>query len=339
MSIRRIAERSGVSVATVSRVLSNSAKVNPDTRRKVLKTLEKENFQPKRARRRSLTVGVTIPDLRPGRMDGVYTRELVTGLVEAAAGCDSAVKVINMTDMAQIPFRRGAFSDFCKEHGVDCLIHLQAPIQFHSMLEAVADDGIAQVVIEHRFDRPNIGWIDVDNYGSSRDMADYLANLGCREFAVITADRVFPGHFERHRGFVEALAARGIEVPPEWDVERRRVLIDAGVSATLSLLGSRPTMPRVLYYTNVELAMGGLRALRSKRIAIPEQLVVAIFDDSHSSRWLPDWVLYLSQPAYEMGSTAARFLLTCQPGQVLQQMITPELFISPEILESLENKG
>jgi len=204
---------------------------------------------------------------------------------------------------------------------------------------ATADDGIAQVVIEHRFDRPNIGWIDVDNYGSSRDMADYLANLGCREFAVITADRVFPGHFERHRGFVEALAARGIEVPPEWDVERRRVLIDAGVSATLSLLGSRPTMPRVLYYTNVELAMGGLRALRSKRIAIPEQLVVAIFDDSHSSRWLPDSVLYLSQPAYEMGSTAARFLLTCQPGQVLQQMITPELFISPEILESLENKG
>ncbi len=337
MSIRHIAKKTGFSVATVSRVLNNSGLVNPETRQKVLETMELVNFKTKRARRKITTIGVAIPDFKPGRLNYIYIREFLAGVLETASQFDTSVKILDLNDIVHVTDKPGAYNDFCREKGINALIHLQLPIRFHEYADKLAEDGIPQVVLEQKFDRPEVGWIAIDNYGSSYHMAEYLVKLKCTSFAIVTASRQFTGHVERHRGFVDGLRKHDIHIPREWDVERQTATIEAGNSAILNLLAALPQIPKVIYITNVELALGGIQALTAQGIRLPEDTIVCLFDDSQYSQWVSHPVLYLSQPAFDMGAKSAAFLLTRKPGEELKQVIVPELFISPKIMDITRN--
>ncbi len=333
MSIRQIAKKTGVSVATVSRVMNNSSLVNPETRQKILAMMAKSNYKRKRVKRTLPTIGVAIPDFKPGRLNYIYIREFLAGIMETAARFDTSVKVLDLNDIVHIANRPGAYSDFCREKGVGALIHIQAPISFHEYIERLADDGIPQVVIEHQFDRPDIGWIAMDNLGSSRHLAEYLMRLKYERFAIITPSRQFQGHHDRYTGYVSALAKQGITIPREWDIERPTVTAEAGSSAVLNMLTGSKTVPQVIYFTNVEHALGGMQALTTRGLRVPEDVIVCLVDDSQHSHWVSQPVLYLCQPAFEIGTRCTEYLLTRKPGETLQQVIVPELFISPKVLE------
>jgi DNA-binding LacI/PurR family transcriptional regulator len=337
MSIRHIAKKTGFSVATVSRVLNNSGLVNSETRQKVLEQMELVNFKTKRARRKITTIGVAVPDFKPGRLNYMFTREFLAGVLETASQFDTSVKILDLNDIVHVTDKPGSYNDFCREKGVNALIHVQLPIQFHDYVEKLADDGIPQVVMEHKFDRADIGWIAIDNYGSSFHMAEYLVKLKNSSFAIITASRQFSGHVERHRGFVEGLQKHQIQIPKEWDIERQTASVQAGSSAILNLLTASPQIPKVIYITNVELALGGIQALTAHGVRLPEDTIVCLFDDSQYSQWVSNPVLYLSQPAFDMGSKSAAFLLTRKADEELKHVIVPELFISPKITEISRN--
>jgi DNA-binding LacI/PurR family transcriptional regulator len=333
IGIKSIAKRSGVSVATVSRVLNNSAMVNSETRQKVLETMGAINFKPKRLRRRIEAIGVAIPDFKPGRLNYTYIREFLAGVLEAASRFDTPVKVLDLDDVIHVADKPRAFNDFCREKGVSALVHIQTPTSFHGYIEKLADDGIPQVVIDHRFDRPDIAWIDLDDYRSSFQLAEYLVKLKCSSFAIISASRQFPGHSERHQGFTAALKNHGCSIPREWDVERQMVSVEAGNSATTSLLATSREVPRAIFYTNVELATGGIQSLAAHGLRQPEEVIVCLCDDSQFSQWTAQPVVYLSQPTFEIGTRTATYLLTHKAGETLREVIVPELFISSRVVE------
>ena len=333
MSIRHIAKKTGVSVATVSRVLNNSGLVNPDTRKKVLDTLEKVNFKSKRSKRKTTTIGIAIPDMKPGRLNYIYIREFMGGVMETAARYDTAVKIIDLNEIVHVPEKPGCYSDFCRDKGVSALIHIQSPISFHHYIEKLADDGIPQVVIEHKFERPDIGWITLDNVGASRNLAEHLVSMKLTEFAIVSASHQFQGHYDRHAGYVSVLEKHGFTIPPKWDIERQMVSIEAGSSAVLGMLSGSQKLPQVIYFTNVELALGGIQALVMQGARLPQDVIVAMFDDSQFSQWITHPVLYISQPAFTIGAQSADYLLTHKPGVKLQQTIIPDLFFSPKIIE------
>jgi DNA-binding LacI/PurR family transcriptional regulator len=331
MSIRAIAKKTGVSVATVSRVLNRSSAVNAETRQKVLEAMGQTNFAPKRPRKRFNTVGVTITDFRAGRLNYAYIREFMVGAMEEAARFDTAVKIISLDELVHIGPKLGSCNDFCKTHEIDALVHVQTPVRFHGQVERVADEGISQVVIEHQFSRTDIGWIDIDNYSASYTMAEYLLQLGRKRFAVVTASREFPAHRDRCQGFLDAVTKAGLTVRDEWNIERQHARLEAGSSAIMNLLAGSKEPPDAVYFTNVELALGGVRTLADQGVKIPQAVIPCIFDDSHSSPWVFHPVIYLSQPAFELGAKSVHYLLTHKPGETLQKLIKPELFISPEI--------
>lgn len=335
MSVRAIAKKTGLSVATVSRVLNRSSAVNAETRQKVLEAMGQTNFSPKRPRKRFNTVGVAVPDFRPGRLNYSYIREFIVGAMEEAARFDTAVKIISLDELVQIGPKPGACNDFCRAREIDSLVHIQTPVRFHSYVERIADEGIPQVVIEHQFSRGDIGWMDMDNYTASYAMAEYLLQIGRKRFAVITALREFPAHQARFQGFADAVKKAGYPIREDWNIERQHAKLEAGSSAVMNLLAGTKEPPDAVYFTNVELALGGVRALADQGLQIPQDVIPCIFDDSHSSPWVFRPVIYLSQPAFELGSQSVHYLLTHKPGEVLAKLIKPELFISTEIAQNM----
>ena len=333
MSIYKIAETSGVSVATVSRVINNPSRVKSSTRKKVLGVIDEINFKPKRSRQKQFVIGVTLPDFRPGRLYDIYVREILVGIMETASRYNSAVKIIDIYELSHIAERKGEYKEFCRAKNIDALIHIQSPLHFRKYIEMAADDGIFQVSFEQQFERKDIAWIDVDNYAGSYQMAKHLVSLGYKTFSIVTASREYKGHLERHKGYVDALKEEGIEIPDCWNIERRLNAPDAGASATLSLLTQNKGLPDVIYYTNGELGLEGLRFLSNNGVQIGKDVVIALFSDSDFPRWLPVPVVYLHQPAYEIGCTASELIFNHTSYSDLGRIISPELFISDELIK------
>ncbi len=332
MNINLVAKKAGVSVATVSRVVNHSAKVRPQTRRKVTEVLESLEYSPmRRENKRVATIGITRDNLIPGAMEYEYCKEILAGVMEAAAKYKAAVRLLSLTDFIPIAYREGAYKDYLGENKIDALVHLLIGEQNTGLIERIADDGIRQVVIERRFDRNDISWIGFDNYGVSFHLGRYLASHGCRDFAVVTAGREFVGHSQRRAGFLEALKESGCEIPSEWDIERQLINPQAGYSATLNLCLPGKTVPRVIYYTNIELALGGIKALKEKNLRIPQDVIIATVDDSHLSDFLGIPMICLKQPNYQVGMDAVHYLMTQEEDPVCQKQITPEMFIPHEV--------
>ena len=334
MNIYKIAETSGVSVATVSRVINNPARVKSSTRQKVLKVMKEIDFKPKRSRQKQFVIGVTLPDFRPGRLYDIYVREILAGIVETASRYNSSVKIIDIYELSHIPEKKGEYKEFCRTKNIDALIHIQCPLHFRKYIERIADDGIFQVSFEHQFvERKDIAWIDVDNYGGSYQMAKHLVNLGYKKFAVVTTSREYKGHLERYNGYVDALKEEGIDIPDYWDIERRLNTPDSGASATLSIMTQNKELPDVIYYTNGELGLEGMKFLSNNGITVGKDIVVSLFSDSDFPRWLPLPVVYLHQPAYEIGCTASKLIFHHTSYSELGRIISPELFISDELIK------
>ena len=336
MNINSIAKKAGVSVATVSRVINHSSKVRPETRRKVTEILESMDYAPmRRNNKRIVTIGITRDNLIPGAMEYEYCKEILAGIMEEAAKFKVSVKLLSLTDFVPIVAEDGAYKDFLGENKIDALVHLLIAEQYSSLIERIADDGVSQVVIERRFDRKDISWIGFDNYGVSFNLGKYLASHGCRDFAVITAGREFVGHSQRRQGFMDALKEHNCSISPESDIERQLVNPQAGYSATLNLCLPGKTVPRAIYYTNIELALGGIKALKEKNIRIPQDVIVATVDDSHLSDFLGIPLICLKQPNYNIGMDAINFLMTQEENRGCQKQITPEMFIPHEVTNVL----
>lgn len=339
MNIRKIAKKSGVSTATVSRVLNNSSRVHPDTRKKVLEIVDASNFKLRNTNRKNFTIGVNVPSVSTSQLNHNFVCEFITGIAESLSKLQASIKIIDTNELLLIPEKTGAYNDYCKEKGINAIVHILAPISLHSCIERIADDGISQIVFEHQFNRPDISWVDVENFDTSCNLAKNLVQLGVHDFAIVTAGRTFKGHYDRYKGFIKGLKEHGLEIPSYWDIERRHINVEAGVSATLSLLASSKKSPRVIYFTNAELALGGVKTLLNHGLKLPEDVIVAFFDDSSFTNWFPVPVASLRQPAYEIGVKTGSFFLPNILERPSHAILTPELFIGYEIVKSLEAKS
>jgi len=135
---------------------------------------------------------------------------------------------------------------------------------------------------------------------------------------------------ERYEGYRLAMADAGIEVDPEFAIKRGDVNPNSGMSATLELL-TKSNRPTAIFYTNGELAFGGVKACNKLGLGIPKDVSIVSFDDSRLPEFLTPALTYLFQPAFEMGRRAGQCLashLKHRGGKATQEMVIPDFFIN-----------
>jgi DNA-binding LacI/PurR family transcriptional regulator len=156
---------------------------------------------------------------------------------------------------------------------------------------------------------PHYPLIKVDNQRGARLATDFLMDLGHTAVGLISGPLDDPMRFrvanDRHRGWVAALQARGIDPPPSW-VAIGDFRMEHGVTGALELLRQAPALTAILCMSD-EMAIGAMRALNELGIRVPQDISVVGFDDQEISAYLG--LTTVRQPMGMLGGSAAQVLL------------------------------
>lgn len=301
-TIRDVAKRAGVSVATVSRVMNGSGPVSASAAKRIHDAASSLRYVPHIGARslitsKTHTLGVLLPDLY-----GEFFSELIRGIQETAQGHGyhllfSSARGGKSEIRAAIRAMRGR---------VDGLIIMSPHADAETLVENFPTSvPVALLSCGVR----GLGYpvVDIDNAKGAREVVRHLVALGHRRIAHITGA---PGNVdaaERLKGFRAALKAAGLsrEDGPEIDGDFTEA---SGYRAGEQLLRLTPP-PTAVFAANDAMALGVMGALRERRMRVPEDISVVGFDDIPVARYVHPTLTSVHVPIAEMGQRAATILI------------------------------
>lgn len=301
-SIKEVALKAGVSIATVSRVLNKTGPVAEETRRRILETIETLRYVPHGAARSLITnqtetIGVLLPDLY-----GEFFSEVIRGIDLAARRSGYHVLVSGFhSDRAEIEAVLRAMRG-----RVDGLIVLSPDVDAQTLRRNLPET-LPVVLLNTPVDGASFDAIEVDNYGGAFAMVRHLGALGHRRIALVQGPAENVDARERLRGYRDALRAlgaersEGLEIAGDFSEE-------SGYRAGERLLALAPR-PTAVFAANDSMAIGCLLALRAAGVRVPEDVAVAGFDDVPIARYVTPPLTSVHVPIAELGTRAMERLL------------------------------
>ena len=280
VTIGDVADRAGVSTATVSRVLSGSVKARAATRERVLSAVRELGYRPSGVARslklqRTQTMGVIISDV-----ENPYFAEMVRAIEDVARELDYALLLCNG---AEDPEREAAYLELLAERRVDGIVIATGGVgKRHARWLAHAP--IPVVMVNTETPVPGVPTILSDNRDGGRLAGELLIRLGHRELGHLAAPAAHAAAAPRLAGVRDALKAAGLGgdclAIAEGDGH-----VAGGERAMFELLDSAPGVTGVVCYNDLT-AIGALRALRASGRRVPADVSVIGFDNLDLSAYV-----------------------------------------------------
>ncbi|MCS6840474.1 MAG: LacI family transcriptional regulator [Roseiflexus sp.] len=304
-TIKQVAQRAGVSIATVSYVLNGTGAVTDETRQRVLDAVAELNYQPRYAARslrgRSYTLGVTLPS-HPGRLAEPALAEVLSGLADAAA--------------SRGYFLLLATADADQDETELCLSLARTKrVDGLVLLDPLADDprarALAAAGIPHVCAGPPPAGIDspavvIDVRAAAVDAVQHLLSLGHRRIGLIQLPSELAVSEPMVEGYRQALTAAGLSFDPTLVVESGRAEEDGYQAMTELLAASRP--PTAVLAGSDELAFGAMHALNDARLIVGRDVALVGFDDLPLAAHVNPPLTTVRQPRRAQGQQLAVLL-------------------------------
>jgi LacI family transcriptional regulator len=301
-SLIDVAREAGVSIATVSRALSQPELLRADTLQRVREAAQQLGYRPDRAARtlasgRSSTIGVVIPTLNSPIFADTL-QEMQRTLAEAGYQMLVASHEYDPAD-------EYAAVEKLLSHGVDGLA-LVGGSRPEATWQLIGSAGIpvAQMWSGH----PGHTCVGVDNHGAGAIVARHLLSLGHRRIAIVTGYlRHNDRQRERLRGIQETLEAANAPLAAMYHVEQP-LSVPGGRSAC-SLLLELTERPTAIIGAIDLLAIGVIAECHARGIAVPSAISVAGIDNIELSAHVSPSLTTVDIPSTEIGEETARRLL------------------------------
>ncbi|ROS76494.1 LacI family DNA-binding transcriptional regulator [Cellulomonas sp. PhB143] len=282
-TVKDVAAQAGVSPKTVSNVLTGTAFVRPATRERVEAAIEDLGYVPNFSARglrngRSGVVALALPDLSTP-----YSAEFAHHFVEVAHGLDWAVHI---EETAAEPRRERDLLSRARSHLVDGLVLNPVTLADSAVAESADTDGVLPpTVIIGEVVQDRVDQVQVDSVGGARDMTEHLLARGARRIAVVGAPTGLDTAAARQRtdGYREALRRAGVAWDPALEIGVRAWRAQEAVAAVDRAL-ELPEPPDAYFCFTDSLAVGALNALWRRGVRVPDDVLVAGFDDVADGR-------------------------------------------------------
>ncbi|MFG3135229.1 LacI family DNA-binding transcriptional regulator [Streptomyces sp. NPDC048211] len=315
-----VAERSGVSIATVSRVYRTPESVRAQTRERVLEAARELGYVPSGnarglASRTTGVLGLCFPD---------YADPDAEADAEADSDADDAVMLYS--DQIIRGMERAA-----RRHGYALLIAASLEGGPESLVAKVAGrvDGFAVLaqtvptedleVISRRLpvvmlagprEIDHLDHIVVANADGERELARHLIeDHGLRRLAFVGGDTDSPDAEARFRGFQEACRDAGLPVPDQPALRTTMMKQAEGAQAAETLLDRGGERPEAMLFANDQMAVGALRALARRGVRVPQDMAVTGFDGIPLGRIVQPPLTTVRQPIRRLGEQAVELLV------------------------------
>lgn len=301
-TIRDVAQKAGVGVGTVSRVLNDSVLVSRETRRKVLAAISDLDYTPNAAARRlsrgkTMVVGALVP---------YFTNPSVVhrlqGVVSVIAG--SRYDLV-LFDVESVERRDAYLRNVLRRQMIDGLLIISFTPSDKDVVE-LQQFNLPTVLLDAH--HPQLSRVIVDNVGGGYQATRHLIDLGHRRIAYISdfLDDPFNSPVrDRFLGYRQALVEAGIPLCPEYHLQGTHSRQEARVM-TRTLL-DLPQPPTAIFAYSDTQAIGVLEEARAAGLAVPGDFSVVGFDDIEAAEYLH--ITTISQTLFESGVCGCELLL------------------------------
>ncbi|WP_406671531.1 HTH-type transcriptional regulator GalS [Raoultella terrigena] len=310
ITIRDVARQAGVSVATVSRVLNNSALVSPDTRESVMKAVTQLGYRPNAnaqalATQVSDTIGVVVMDVSDAffgalvkAVDTVAQQHqkyvLIGNSYHEAEKERNAIEVLIRQRCSALIVHSKALSD--EELG-DFMQHIPGMVLINRIVPGYA----------HRC-------VGLDNVSGALMATRMLLNHGHQRIGYLSSNHGIEDDSLRREGWFKALQEQGIIAPNSW-VGSGSPDMQGGEAAMVELLGRNLGLTAVFAY-NDSMAAGALTTLKDNGIVVPQHLSLIGFDDIPISRYTDPQLTTVRYPIMSMAKLATELALLGAAGKL-----------------------
>jgi LacI family transcriptional regulator len=328
VSLRDVAKSAKVSVGTVSNVLNRPEIVAEKTLLRVRETIKELGFVPNGFARQlrfgnSRTIGLIVPDVA-----NPFFTEVARGVEDGANKREYAVFLCN-SDESVVKEER--YINVLIEQQVRGVLFAPSDIKSNRMDE-MKSRGISVTLLDREQKGEDHCSVSVDDVYGGRIAIEYLGELGHQNIAWVAGPESIPQVADRGVGVAKAAKAGGLNI----ETIRVPLMNSAQGEEAAKLILQLPKMPTAVFCANDLLALGVMRGLMAAKVKVPDQVSILGYDDINfaSSAAVP--LSSISQPAYQMGVTAADLLLSeCEDGENHQHQ---QIRFQPKLVERESTK-
>lgn len=299
--MKDIAEKAGVSTATVSRVLAKTGKVAMNTRQRVEQISLEMGYHLNPITRpvisgRPLTILALVPDL-----SDCYYSKLIEGVTAASKKLGHIILYLNM-----LPHRLQNLGQITTSLTIQPDGILLMGATDISRIEGCTRKALPTVLVNDCSAGLTYPVVGIDNLTAAFDAVRYLMSLGHRRIACVTGPDSITLYQYRRQGYIQALYRGNIPLEPRYFF-RGDLTARSGADA-LSYLMHLPNPPQAIFCHNDRMAIGLLEQAKIIGINVPEQLSVIGFDDIDEALHSYPSLTTISQPRFELGTESITLL-------------------------------
>lgn len=325
LTIYDISKLSGVSVATVSRVLNGNTRVNEQTRERVNSVISRYDYVPKQSARnfkeRELcAVGLLMDDIRNPYMASFafFINREFSRLKMNTVLCN--IHDVESEFVGQV--------DNMIDKKVNGIIMMSSIFQtkYCRVLLDGRYSGVPFVAINSSFGLPNVCEVILDQQTGVEEAVRYLVGLGRRHIGLIYKKQSRSDEC-KFAGFLDGMQGCGLRTERMMRVVEKT--IESGMQATSQMMTRWPDTDAIIYSSDT-LAVGGAHCLNRAGVPIPERVMIIGFNNSASACDCYPQLTSIDNNINEAASTAAQMMLKMINGEETEDVLIPSKLVVRE---------
>ncbi|MEX9825840.1 LacI family DNA-binding transcriptional regulator [Raoultella planticola] len=303
VTLAQVAERAGVSTATVSMVLRNRGRISQATRERVLKALDETGYVYNQTaanlrNRSSNQVGLLLHDIT-----NPFYGEMTAGLSHEMERHDLLLFLANSEESGE---RQQKFVDSLMRNSACGMVLCAARETPASFFDALKRRNIPAIMVVRPLSDPDFDFVGTDNFLGTQMATAHLLKMGHRQIAFIGGSLSSGTRAQRIGGFTSTLLESGLSPRPEWIVTAQASQID-GAKVAEALLTRYPQITAAVCYQDI-VALGVMQALRKTGREPGRDFALVGFDDITEAALVQPALTTVSVAAKEIGRKAGELL-------------------------------
>jgi LacI family transcriptional regulator len=303
-TIKDVAKAAGVSTATVSAVINETAYVSPHLRQRVVAAIDNLRYAPMHAaqnlkRKRSQLIALVVADLA-----NPFFAKIVWSAEGAVADWGYSLVVFNSDEK---PDNERRILARIRALSCDGVVLVPVGAQLRRDPRDYEGNPMPMVLFGRTVDDDRSDTVTIDNVSAARQVVNYLLDLGHKRIGTITGPLHLTTGRGRLDGLLQAMQARGL-APEPGHVRNGEFREEVAYSIAREIL-ERPDRPTALYVANGVMALGVMRALADLGLRCPEDISIASTDTISGIGGLKPRLTRTEHPIVDMTNEALRLLV------------------------------
>ncbi|MBU3876638.1 LacI family transcriptional regulator [Faecalicatena sp. AGMB00832] len=326
-TLKDIAKKLNLSVATVSRAVNNKEYVKEETRKRVLEALEEYNYVPNEVARSlklqsTKTIAVILPDICEA-----FFGEIIKGIDQIVSPKGYTIIVADTNEKKE---NEEKYLALLQQKRIDALVFATVDLSGCNVKKYLPS--LPVIFIDNIPELEGIDSVTIDNVQASSMAIDYLLEQGHRRIATIIGSVKETTGFARREGYLKALEKQGIPVD-EYLIQYGNYKENDGFRCMEKLIQNIKEHPFTsVYVTSEKMTFGAIKAIREYGLRVPDDISLVGFDVQDKAQLISPSITTVRQPENLIGSRVGELLLRRLEEKDEEQRIPQQILLRPSIV-------